>query len=220
MTPATPSKLLPAALAIGLLLAADTARATITLTADDTQSTYSTSFLTTTGLHTRRLTMRVGISQFGTISNVTFNVTGANVGPAPAPVEGVPSANAGVSGGTTNSVRISVSNKWTDFARQRVVVTANSSAGLVCSAGPCGSTVIPFNKISWTSYILQTGADAGKDFGSGSFDGSSSQTLIDYTAQPRRSFNITNDWVFRYSNDTLYPAGSYSGRVTFTATMP
>ena len=171
--------------------------------------------------HTRRLTMRVGAATFGTVNNVTFDVTGANVSPTPTPVVGVPNANAAPTSAAANSVRVSVSNRWTDFAGQRVVVTANSSSGLACSSGPCGTTVIPFSKVSWTSSNLESGAPyAGQDFVSGSFSGSPNQTLLDFTAPAARSFSIVNDWVFSYSNDTLYPAGVYTGRVTFTATMP
>lgn len=219
MKPGATALLLAAAILSGSLLAPRTAQSEITLTADAPLSTYS-GFLFVTGTHTRRLTMRVGAPQFGTISNVTFNVTGANTSPSPSPVVGIPSAGAGVGSAPANSVRISVSNRWTDFAGQRVIVTVNSAAGLACASGPCGSTVIPFSSISWTSSNLATGAFAGQDFVSGSFNGSASQTLLDFTAPAARSFNITNDWVFSYANSTLYPAGVYRGRVTFTATMP
>ncbi|AOW15137.1 hypothetical protein LPB72_21725 [Hydrogenophaga crassostreae] len=199
--------------AVLLLGTPQPAQASITLDADDAL---------TSGLfnYTRRLNMRVGIARFGTISNVTFDVTGANVSPSPTAVIGEPSEGAAPASAPANSVRISVSNRWTYFAGQRVIVTADSSAGLACSSGPCGSTVIPFSKISWTSSSLATGTYAGQDFGSGSFSGGTSQSLIDFTAPAERSFNIVNDWVFSYSNDTLYPAGVYRGRVTFTATMP
>lgn len=189
------------------------AAASVTLSADPA---LSGGFL----VYTRRLTMRVGIAQFGTISDVTFNVTGANVSPTPSPVVGIPSAGSAPGSAPTNSVRVSVSNRWTDFAGQRVVVTVDASAGLACSSGPCGSTTIPFNKVSWVSSGLATGTYAGQDFGSGSFNGSTNQTLLNFTAPASNSFSIVNDWVFSYSNDTLYPAGVYQGRVTFTAVMP
>ncbi len=132
--------------------------------------------------------MRVGIARFGTISNVTFDVTGANVSPSPTAVIGEPSEGAAPGSAPANSVRISVSNRWTYFAGQRVIVTADSSAGLACSSGPCGSTVIPFSKISWTSSSLATGTYAGQDFGSGSFSGGTNQSLIDFTAPARAQF--------------------------------
>lgn len=193
------------------------AQATITLDADAALTTTSGSVST----HTRRLTMRVGSNLIGEISTVTFNVTGGTVGPTPTPIAGL-SNFTNVSGTPANSVRVSVSNRWTDFAGNRVIVTADSSTGLACTAGPCGSTVIPFSKISWTSSGLQTGANAGRDFASGSFSDSSTQPLLDFTVttSPMRSFSIVNEWNFTYSNDTLYPAGTYQGRVTFTATMP
>lgn len=201
-----------------LVALCEPALAAVTLVADPALSDQNGQSQNIT--HTRRLTMRVGAATFGTVNNVTFGVTGANIGPSPAPVIGVPDANAAPASATANSVRVSVSNRWTDFAGQRVVVTANSSAGLACASGTCGTTVIPFNKVSWTSSGLETGTYAGQDFLSGSFSGSPSQTLLDFTAPAARSFSIVNDWVFSYSNDTLYPAGVYTGRVTFTATMP
>jgi hypothetical protein len=195
------------------------AHATVTLTANSALSEYT--FFGIIGTHTRRLTMRVGSQYFGTISNVSFDVTGANVAPSPAPVPGIPSSGAAPGSAPANSVRISVSNRWTDFAGQRVIVTVDTSAGLACTTSvSCGSTVIPFSKISWTSSGLATGGYAGQDFGSGSFSGSTNQTLLDFTAPAARSFSIVNDWNFTYSNDTLYPAGVYQGRATFTATMP
>jgi hypothetical protein len=194
------------------------AQATVTLTANDALSEYT--FFGIIGTHTRRLTMRIGSQYFGNISNVTFDVTGANVGPTPTPVAGVPTSGAAPNSAPANSVRISVSNRWTDFAGQRVIVTVDTSAGLACTSGSCGSTVIPFSKISWTSSGLATGTYAGQDFGSGTFSGATNQTLLDFTAPAARSFSIVNDWNFTYSNDTLYPAGVYQGRATFTATMP
>lgn len=212
---ALPSGVLACGLAlfVGLLTTPRPAHAIVTLSADPAL---------TTGLftYTRRVTMRIGASTIGTINKVTFNVTGANVSPTPAPVVGVPSAGAGVGSAPANSVRISVSNRWTTFANQQVIVTVDSSGGLVCTAGPCGATTIPMSKISWTSSNLATGTYAGQDFASGSFNDSATQTLLDFTAPPSRSFNVTNDWVFTYANDTLYPAGVYQKRVTFTATMP
>jgi hypothetical protein len=215
--PAPGPRLAPplAALAVAAALVAvpQPALATITLNAEAALMSGAFTYI-------RRLTMRVGVAQFGTVSNVAFNVTGANVSPTPVPVTGVPSAGAGVAGSPTNSVRISVSNRWTAFAGQRVIVTANSAAGLSCTSGPCTGTVIPFSKISWTASSLAGAPYTGQDFVSGGFNDSANQTLIDFTAPASRSVNITNDWVFTYANDTLYPAGVYQGRVTFTATMP
>lgn len=201
------------ALFVGLLTTPRPAQAIVTLSADPALSP-------SLFVYTRRVTMRIGSHLLGTISKVTFDVTGANVSPTPTPVVGVPTAGASVGGAPANSVRISVSNRWTDFAGQRVIVTVDSSGGLVCTAGPCGATTIPMSKISWTSSNLATGTYAGQDFASGSFTGSATQTLLDFTGPVSRSFNVTNDWVFTYANDTLYPAGVYQKRVTFTATMP
>lgn len=197
-----------------VLAAVPSAQATITLTADPA--------LTSGSNYIRRLTMRMGSNLIGSITNVTFNVTGANLSPTPAPVTGVPDAGAAPASSPVNSVRISVSNRWTNFAGQRVIVSVNTAASMSCISGPClgSGASIPFSTISWTAFNLAGAPYAGQDFVSGSFTGSASQTLLDFTAPTSNSFNITNDWVFSYNNSVLYPAGSYRGRATFTAFMP
>jgi hypothetical protein len=191
-----------------LLCVAQSGLATVTLAAD------------IPGLLVRRLTMRVGNQLIGAVSTVGFDVTGANTSPTPTPVTGVPSASSAPASAPANAVRISVSNRYGIAQGNRVIVTVDSSAGMACSAGPCGSTTIPFNTISWTASSLATGTYAGQDFGSGTFNGSGSQTLLDFSAAALQNFSIVNDWVFSYSNATLYPAGTYRGTVRFTATMP
>ena len=90
-----------------------------------------------------------------------------------------------------------------------------------CVSGGCGSTIIPFSTVSWVSNNLQGGANAGLDIQSGSFNDSAAQGLVALTV-PAGSDSVTirNVLVFTYSNATLYPSGTYSGRVTFTATVP
>ena len=86
----------------------------------------------------RSITLQVG-SPGGTIDNVVFDVTGTNVSPTPVPV--------------TNpaTVGFSITANRVTSTGTTVTLTADSSAGLPCVAGTgCGTTVIPFNKISWT----------------------------------------------------------------------
>ena len=204
------------------------------------QSSLATVSLDTAwSLNTRSLTMRVGAGVGVTgnpVTTVKFDVNNANVSPAPLPVTGVPDIQG--SGVTqANAVRISVSNNSSQNYSNNIRVTADSSTGMICVPGTgCGSTVVPFSTVSWTSYNVQTGANAGQDFVSGSFTGSGSQLLIDFNppnycsgvvflgfcfGQLRPySAAITNDQVFIYNNSTLYPAGQYKGTVTYTATLP
>ena len=171
----------------------------------------------------RSITLQVG-SPGGTIDNVVFDVTGTNVSPTPVPV--------------TNpaTVGFSITANRVTSTGTTVTLTADSSAGLPCVAGTgCGTTVIPFNKISWTSL---NPSGTGLDIQDGRFSGGTSQQLARYPNNVQictgiiffgvclfgtfENFdtNLQNNLRFTYDNDMLYPAGQYRGRVTFTATMP
>lgn len=164
------------------------------------------------------ITLRVG-SAGGTIDEVRFDVSNANVAPSPGVIAG---AGAG-------AIAITVSaDKGSLFGPTVATLTASSSAGLPCiTPASCGSTVIPFSAISWVSANLDTGTNAGNDIQNGSFDGSASQQLAQFALPGllqtlflgSSRTQMTNTLSFSYVNGTLYPAGSYRGRVTFTATM-
>lgn len=175
-------------------------------------------------LTTRRIiTMQVGSANSGTINSVTFDVNNSAVNPSPVGVTGVPSNTPGtLATSPANGVLVSMtaqiptvsSNSWTN-----VVLTVNSSAGLMCVGGSgCGSTIIPFSTVSWTSYNKDT-TYPGLDIQDGAFTGSASQTLTNFYVAGG-SVTMQNVLVFQYANTTLYPAGQYNGRVTFTASMP
>lgn len=171
----------------------------------------------------RMITMQVGSSLAGTINNVTFDVNNSLVSPSPAAVTGVPSNTAGTPvTSPANGVLVSMTaqiptvsaSSWT-----QVVLTVNSAAGLVCVGGSgCGSTIIPFSSVSWVSHNQDT-TYPGLDIQNGAFNGSASQTLTNFYLTGA-SVTMQNVLVFQYANATLYPAGQYSGRVTFTASMP
>ena len=167
----------------------------------------------------RSITLQVG-SPGGTIDNVVFDVTGANVSPTPAPV--------------TNpaTVGFSITANRVTSTGTTVTLTADSSTGLPCVSGSgCGTTVIPFNKISWTS---DSSSGTSLDIQPGTFNTSATQPITSYFNNVRvctffflfcfnydyYDTNLQNNLRFTYANDVLYPAGQYRGRVTFTATMP
>lgn len=169
----------------------------------------------------RSITLQVG-STTG-IDNVIFDVSGNDAAALPrAPITNPSPA--------TVDFRITANRVNSGF-EPWITLTANSSTGLSCVAGTgCGSTVIPFNNISWVS----TNPDSsGLDIQSGAFDGSATQQLARYQNNYREctlwvviclayayyDTNMSNTLRFVYSNSTLYPAGQYKGRVTFTATM-
>ncbi|WP_295527619.1 hypothetical protein [uncultured Pseudacidovorax sp.] len=174
--------------------------------------------LTTYVSVTEGITLRVG-SAGGTIDEVSFNVSNANVAPSPGVIAG---AGAGAIAVTVSADKNSL------FGPTVATLTASSSAGLPCiTPASCGSTVIPFSSISWVSANLDTGTNAGNDIQNGSFDGSASQQLAQFALPGllqtlflgSSRTQMSNTLSFSYANSTLYPAGSYRGRVTFTATM-
>jgi hypothetical protein len=164
----------------------------------------------------RQLIMRVG-SADNTVNKVTFDVLNANVSPSPTPVVGVPGSGAPA---TSPAGGVEVFMQTRNAATATTMfLNVDSSAGLSCIAGSgCGSTIIPFNTISWVSYNQDT-TYPGLDIQNGSFNGSSSQQLIGVTATGV-SVRFSNVLVFTYNNATLYPAGQYLGRVTYTGSMP
>ncbi|MGW8369133.1 MAG: hypothetical protein ACWGPN_10695 [Gammaproteobacteria bacterium] len=91
--------------------------------------------------------------------------------------------------------------------RSRYSVTIDSSAGLINQSG----VRIPFTDFSW---ISQDG-----DIPSGQFDGSGNQLLQTYDFRGRRARGVVDYLTFSYANTDVYPAGNYSGRVTYTITQ-
>ncbi|TXH71365.1 MAG: hypothetical protein E6Q83_03970 [Thiothrix sp.] len=167
----------------------------------------------------RRLTLQVGSSQFGTVNSVTFNVTADKVSPNNTPIQGVPSATAATAATSpANGILIKLTTEipWTLVGSwQNAKLTVDSSVGLSCVTGTgCGSTIIPFNTISWVSHNR-----GSYDIDDGSFAGGSTQTLF-WVGSLNAGLQLENTLVFTYANSTIYPAGQYTGRVTYTATLP
>ncbi len=206
-----PLKAVRATLAVGLALLACgvtvPANAVIT-TVTDTGSTYA-------------LSLQVG-SPTG-VDTVQFNVTGNNVGLTPAPVTGSPSIDISV---------VPMRPATNASTARPVTLRVDSSTGLICQSASCGSTIIPFSKISWT-VSNSSGAGAG-DIQSGVFNGSAAQQIASFDANATYCsvwFIFCFGWVyqsntmnatrltFTYANDILYPAGAYKGTVYFTASM-
>jgi hypothetical protein len=75
-----------------------------------------------------------------------------------------------------------------------------------------GADTIPFNSISWVSGGI---GDAVATIPSGAFTGAT-QTL--YTAAQNTWFESC--LAFRYSNTAVVPAGTFTGRVTYTLSAP
>jgi hypothetical protein len=165
----------------------------------------------------RQITMRVG-SAGGTVNNVTFNVTGANISPTPVAVTGVPGGGAPVTspvGGT----EVTLTAGLVSPGGQRVTLTVDSSAGMTCVGGTgCGTTIIPFTTVSWTAFNHDVTYPTF-DIQNGTFTGATNQTLTNYTVSGG-SVTMSNVLIYQYSNATIYPSGQYTGRVIYTATIP
>ena len=165
----------------------------------------------------RQITMRVG-SAGGTVNNVTFNVTGANISPTPLAVTGTPGGGAPVTspaGGT----EVTLTAGLVSPGGQRVTLTVNSSAGMTCVGGTgCGTTIIPFTTVSWTAFNHDA-TYPSFDIQNGTFTGATNQTLTNYTVGGG-SISMSNVLIYQYNDATVYPSGQYTGRVIYTATIP
>jgi hypothetical protein len=166
----------------------------------------------------RFIELQVGASG-GVVNTVRFNISGANIGPQPSPVPGLPDAQ---TPSTTpgGGVRVRMRGQWNAVSNNTLTLVVNSAAGMVCVAGTgCGSTVIPFTTVSWVSYQKATNVP-GFDIQDGTFSGGVVQPLGGIVCCTTPStVEMSNTLVFSYDNATLYPAGQYRGRVVFTAVL-
>ena len=179
--------------------------------------------LTWGSLGTRQsISLQVGSTTTGNVNSVNFDVSNALVAPNNTSVQGTPSSDTpstSPAGGVpiifTATMTSRASNNFVD-----VKVTATTPVGLTCVSGSgCGSTVIPFNTISWVAY--GNGTDANSlvtDVKSGTFVNNGTQNLS-YAGYKGGSPTVSNNLIFNYNASTIYPAGRYTGRVTYTATI-
>lgn len=199
--------------AAAALFASTPARAVIT-TVTDTGSSYL-------------LTLRVG-SAGATVDTVAFSVTGANAGLTPTAVTGTPTIDVWV---------IPVRPVANTTVARPVTLRVDSSVALTCQSGGCGTTAIPFSKISWVATGNSNAASG--DIQNGRFDATANQSIASYDANATfcvgplglpcvlgvgtwtyLSRNLTATRLqFSYDNDVIYPGGNYKGTVRFTASM-
>ena len=175
---------------------------------------------------TRTLTMRVGTPTAGAVDIVQFNVVNPTVGnslASAASVNGNGVAIAASSGGVQINMNMKVPS---GNLNQLFTMTVTSPPALTCVSGGCGTTTIPFSTISWIASPTPSGTYATLDIQSGTFTAGSKQSMNSYptTTNTALTFAATVDFssilTFSYSNVTAYPAGNYSGAVTYTATLP
>ena len=97
--------------------------------------------------------------------------------------------------------------------------TLNSATGTLTVTVPASlanasGNTIPFGQISWTS--SGNGDTGTQPFPAGTFSGGSTQTLASFPANTWRESCHT----FSYANANLVAAGTYTGRVTYTLSLP
>lgn len=161
------------------------------------------------------ITLQVG--SVAAIDEVVFNATGNNAGLA---------TGTALAGSQQITIRVSPARPARLLVENRpVTLTATVPVGLTCTtASSCGANVIPFSDISWVS-TDRTNPTQG-DIQNGSFVSGSTQTLASFDGATATILLVNGDTrfmantlSFQYANTTVYPAGSYSGTVSFTATM-
>jgi hypothetical protein len=92
--------------------------------------------------------------------------------------------------------------------------TANVTATVPVSLSDGAGDNIPFSQISWTSSGNGDGTSV-QPFPAGSFTGTS--VIVGSIAQNQWAESC---WTFSYQNTVLPPAGTYTGRVIYTLTVP
>ena len=161
------------------------------------------------------ITLQVGSA--AAIDEVVFNATGTNAGLA---------TGTAIAGSQSITIRISPARPGRLLPESRpVTLTATVPAGLTCTtSATCGTNVIPFGAISWVSTDATSPGQG--DIQRGAFAAGGVQTLASFDAATTTVLILNGDTrfmsntlTFQYANTTVYPAGSYSGTVRFTATM-
>jgi hypothetical protein len=159
-----------------------------------------------------RLILQIG-STGGTVNQVNFTVPGANVGNGVA----VTSTNVTPASPTcpANTVLIDAQARSQKNNPRTATLSANSSAPLTS-----GGFTIPFSQFAWSSSTPGGGGrgclNAPVTIPSGTFTGAAGQSLITFNTSRRACICAQ----FRYLNQNVVSAGTYTGRVTYTLAMP
>ena len=103
----------------------------------------------------------------------------------------------------TPDMKITVSNRAVPANSRVAVLTVDSSIPL-----RNGSHTTPFTSISWVA--------KDENIPSGRYDGSASQFLFSFA----NSQEVKDRHRFFYDNNGILEVGTYTGRVTYTLTMP
>jgi hypothetical protein len=159
-----------------------------------------------------RLVLQIGGTN-ATINTVNFSVPGTSVGNGTA----VTSTNVTPASPTcpANSVLIDIQARSQNNNPRTATLSANSSAPLTS-----GGFTIPFSQVAWTSSTPGGGPNgclnAPTTIPSGTFTGAPGQPLVSITTSQRACVCAQ----FRYLNQSIVSAGTYTGAVTYTLSMP
>jgi len=159
-----------------------------------------------------RLILQIG-STNATINTVNFSVPGASVGNGTA----VTSTNVTPASPTcpANTVLIDIQARSQNNNPRTATLSVNSSTPLTS-----GGFTIPFSQVAWNSSTPGGGPNgclaAPTTIPSGTFTGGAGQSLISITTSHRACVCAQ----FRYLNQSIVSAGTYTGAVTFTLAMP
>lgn len=112
-------------------------------------------------------------------------------------------ANAGNGTPVVGTPGILVNVAARDIVSRTVQLVADSSIPL-----SNGASTLPFTQISWTT------SDAS--IPGGTFSGAAGQLIVQF----QTNFQLFNTHTFRYANTQILQPGTYTGRITYTVTMP
>lgn len=152
------------------------------------------------------LFFRVGTDAGGTINQITFTATTANVGDS-TPIAGT----GGETGGSTANVVVRAN------VGQVTITETNNSGGNGLGTGVLADGFISYSEITTSS----SSADLPAPTLSNSANNTSTPTL-----NSNKTTNRSAVWTYAYANTTIPSAGNYGagggtgGRVTYTATAP
>lgn len=159
-----------------------------------------------------RLILQIGGTN-ATINTVNFSVPGTSVGNGTA----VTSTNVTPASPTcpANSVLIDIQARSQNNNPRTATLSVNSSTPLAS-----GGFTIPFSQVAWTSSTPGGGPNgclaAPTTIPSGTFTGAAGQALVSITTSQRACVCAQ----FRYLNQSIVSAGTYTGEVTYTLSMP
>lgn len=168
----------------------------------------------------RDVTLRVGTATTNVVDVVRFDVGGTPIGNSQAAVAN-PHGNGVPVAASTGAVPVVLTVRApAGVLPQAISVTISAPASLACVSAGCTAPPIPFNQISWTVTNPATG-----DFQDGTFG--TTTTILGpvnfngfFFGFLGGTYQVTNNLNFTFANATAYLAGRYTGRVTYTASLP